>query len=72
LNIECGCFGTVGGQHVGLVNLAIDATLFFLAALLARRSKDCPVKEIFMTVLCRRHAASKLNSREFHMGVFTR
>jgi uncharacterized membrane protein YphA (DoxX/SURF4 family) len=47
LNIECGCFGTVGGKHVGLVNLAIDATLFFLAALLARRSKDCPAKEIF-------------------------
>ena len=47
LNIECGCFGTVGGKHVGLVNLAIDATLFSLAALLARRSKDCPAKEIF-------------------------
>ena len=24
LNIECGCFGTVGGKHIGLVNLAID------------------------------------------------
>jgi hypothetical protein len=33
LNIERGCFGTIGGQHVGLVNLAIDSTLFFLAAL---------------------------------------
>ncbi|MCI0534836.1 MAG: DoxX family membrane protein, partial [Verrucomicrobiales bacterium] len=22
LNIECGCFGTVGGKHVGLTNLA--------------------------------------------------
>lgn len=42
LNIECGCFGTVGGQHVGLINLAIDAILFSLAALLARRSGDCP------------------------------
>lgn len=40
LNIECGCFGTVGGKHVGLVNLALDATLFSLAAILARRSKD--------------------------------
>jgi len=47
LNIECGCFGTVGGKHVGLVNLAIDSTLFFLAALLARRSKDYPAKKIF-------------------------
>ncbi len=41
LNLECGCFGTVGGQHVGLVNLVIDAFLFFLAALLARRATDC-------------------------------
>jgi uncharacterized membrane protein YphA (DoxX/SURF4 family) len=40
LNIECGCFGTVGGQHVGLVNLAIDTTLFFLAVLLVRRSRN--------------------------------
>ena len=38
LNIECGCFGTVGGQHVGLVNLAIDTTLFVLSALLTIRS----------------------------------
>jgi putative oxidoreductase len=28
LNIECGCFGTVGGKHIGLVNLAIDALCF--------------------------------------------
>ena len=47
LNIECGCFGTLGGKHVGLVNLAIDSTLFLLAALLARRSQDWPAKEIF-------------------------
>ena len=40
LNIECGCFGTVGGKHVGLVNLAIDSTLFCLAALLAKRATD--------------------------------
>ena len=39
LNIECGCFGTIGGQHVGLVNLAIDGTLLGLASLLAWRSK---------------------------------
>lgn len=42
LNIECGCFGTIGGKHIGLVNLAIDATLFCLAALLAWRSGDRP------------------------------
>jgi len=47
LNIECGCFGTMGGKHIGLANLAIDSTLFFLAALLARRSKDCPANVIF-------------------------
>ncbi len=47
LNIECGCFGTMGGKHVGLVNLAIDSTLCFLAALLARRSRDWPANEIF-------------------------
>ena len=45
LNIECGCFGTIGGKHVGLVNLGIDATLLFLAMLLTRRSKDCPANE---------------------------
>ena len=39
LNIECGCFGTVGGRHVGLVNLAIDTALFALAACLAKRAK---------------------------------
>lgn len=38
LNIECGCFGTVGGKHVGWVNLAIDATLFLLALVLVRRA----------------------------------
>jgi putative oxidoreductase len=43
LNIECGCFGTIGGRHVGLVNLAIDVTLFSLAALLFQRSiRPCP------------------------------
>jgi putative oxidoreductase len=35
LNIECGCFGTVGGRHIGLVNLAIDLVFFCLAASLA-------------------------------------
>jgi hypothetical protein len=47
LNIECGCFGTMGGKHIGLFNLAIDSKLFILAALLARRSRDCPANKIF-------------------------
>ncbi|HSH93040.1 MAG TPA: MauE/DoxX family redox-associated membrane protein [Roseimicrobium sp.] len=41
LNIECGCFGTVGGRHVGLVNLLIDSTLLLLSVLLLRRSGKC-------------------------------
>ncbi|MEI7731891.1 MAG: MauE/DoxX family redox-associated membrane protein [Verrucomicrobiota bacterium] len=47
LNIECGCFGTIGGKHIGLVNLAIDSTLLVLASLLAWRSRDCPADQIF-------------------------
>ena len=38
LNIECGCFGTVGGKHIGLVNLVIDSSLLALSALLVKRS----------------------------------
>jgi uncharacterized membrane protein YphA (DoxX/SURF4 family) len=44
LNIECGCFGTLGGKHVGLVNLAIDAVLFALAAWLAWWSGNRPAQ----------------------------
>ena len=47
LNMDCGCFGTVGGQHVGLVNLAIDSTLFFLAVNLVTRSPKCLPETIF-------------------------
>ncbi|MCD6051270.1 MAG: Methylamine utilization protein MauE [Verrucomicrobia bacterium] len=47
LNMDCGCFGTVGGQHVGLVNLAIDSTLFFLAANLFIRSPAGPQDTLF-------------------------
>ena len=47
LNIECGCFGTIGGKHIGLVNLAIDAALLVLAVLLIRRSVERPAKKIF-------------------------
>lgn len=46
LNIECGCFGTIGGRHVGLVNLAIDLVLFTLAALLVRRSQSYSASSI--------------------------
>jgi putative oxidoreductase len=53
LNIECGCFGTIGGKHIGLVNLAIDSTLLCLAALLARRSKDYSGKGIFRDAAAR-------------------
>jgi putative oxidoreductase len=45
LNIECGCFGTIGGRHAGLVNLAIDSTLLSLSALLAWRSRDFHLQE---------------------------
>ena len=38
LNIECGCFETVGGKHIGLVNLVIDSALLVLSALLVKRS----------------------------------
>lgn len=50
LNIECGCFGTIGGKHVGLVNLAIDAAILIFAVLLIRRSVECPAKKIFREV----------------------
>ena len=46
LNIECGCFGTIGGKHVGLVNLAIDLTLLSLAALLARRAPEVAANKL--------------------------
>lgn len=42
LNIECGCFGTVGGKHIGLVNLAIDLVFLGLAVWLARRAGPSP------------------------------
>ena len=45
LNIECGCFGTIGGKHIGLVNLAIDSALLFLAAMLAWRAEDRPAPD---------------------------
>jgi len=46
LNIECGCFGTVGGRHIGLFSLLIDTTLFSLATLLAMFPNDRPTSKI--------------------------
>jgi uncharacterized membrane protein YphA (DoxX/SURF4 family) len=46
LNIECGCFGTVGGRHIGLFSLLLDTTLFSLATLLAIFPNDCPASKI--------------------------
>ena len=31
LNIECGCFGTVGGHNIGLSNLVIDSAMLAMA-----------------------------------------
>jgi putative oxidoreductase len=44
LNIECGCFGTLGGRTIGLQSLAIDLAFFCLAALLMWRTRErlCP------------------------------
>jgi uncharacterized membrane protein YphA (DoxX/SURF4 family) len=38
LNIQCGCFGAVGGAHVGWFNLVIDLIFLGLALWLARRA----------------------------------
>ena len=38
LNIECGCFGTVGGGRIGWESLVLDAILFGLAVRLVRPS----------------------------------
>ena len=40
LNIECGCFGKIGGGKVGLQNLSINIILFTLAAALTVRTRD--------------------------------
>ena len=40
LNVECGCFGRIGGGKVGLQNLAISFVLFCLAAVLTVRTGD--------------------------------
>lgn len=40
LNIECGCFGTVGGRQVGLASLAFDTVLLAMAAALVWRVKE--------------------------------
>ena len=40
LNIECGCFGTVGGRKVGLTGLAFDTVLLVMAAWLTWRASE--------------------------------
>jgi uncharacterized membrane protein YphA (DoxX/SURF4 family) len=40
LNIECGCFGTVGGRKVGLTSLALDLALLAMAGWLTWRAKE--------------------------------
>ena len=42
LNIDCGCFGTTGGSHIGLKSLGIDAVLLLFASLLVWRTGGRP------------------------------
>ena len=35
LDIECGCFGTMGGRRIGLISLAFDTGLLCMAAWLS-------------------------------------
>ena len=45
LNIECGCFGTIGGSKVGLTSLALDVALLGLAGWLCWLAKKPPEME---------------------------
>ncbi len=45
LNIECGCFGTIGGKRVGLTSLLLDAALLLMAAWLVWRVKNASQPE---------------------------
>ena len=40
LNIECGCFGTVGARRIGLTSLAFDSALLCMAAWLTWRTRE--------------------------------
>ncbi|MDB6108996.1 MAG: putative methylamine utilization protein MauE [Pedosphaera sp.] len=60
LNIDCGCFGTLGGKHIGLANLAIDTALFCLAASLAWRAGACPGRSKFSVKPVRRNLRPRL------------
>ena len=40
LNIECGCFGTVGGRKVGLIAIAEDVAMLAAAFWLTCRESD--------------------------------
>ena len=46
LNIECGCFGTLGGTNIGLTNLAVDSALLFLAMILVGQSEEYPAHRL--------------------------
>jgi putative oxidoreductase len=45
LDIECGCFGTVGGRKGGLITLAQDVVLLAFGILLIRRHPAKPVEQ---------------------------
>jgi putative oxidoreductase len=45
LNIECGCFGTVGGRQVGLIAIAEDVAMLAAALWLTWREKDSPARQ---------------------------
>lgn len=44
LNIECGCFGTVGGRKVGLIAIAEDLAMLAAAVWLTWRETDSPAR----------------------------
>jgi hypothetical protein len=45
LNIECGCFGTVGGRKVGLIAIAEDLAMLAAAGWLIRHETDSPARQ---------------------------
>lgn len=46
LNIECGCFGTVGGRHVGLLAIAEDLGLLACGLWLVWKASAKPVSQV--------------------------
>ncbi len=45
LNIECGCFGTVGGRKVGLLAIAEDLAMLAVAWWLTLHETDSPAPQ---------------------------